>query len=96
MDWQIPLLTDVSFLSGHHDVETLANTITDIDVLYFHNLSYEDLIDPRGSTRLRTIHMRSNALVIIAKACTTVDGGSVKSVVEVAKVCILVCACNMQ
>ena len=95
MDWETPLSTDFSLLSGRHNVETLANTITDVDVRYFHNLSYEDLIDPRKSTRLRATHMRTNALFINARACTTVDGGSVKTVVEAAKVCIFEYARNM-
>ena len=77
-------------------MEALANTITDVDVPYFCNLSYEDFNDPRGSTRVHAIQMRSNTLLAIAKACITVDGGSVESVVEVAKVCIFRYAHNMQ
>ena len=87
--------TDFSFLSGRHNVETLADTISDVDVRYFHNLSHEDLIDPCKSTKLRATHMRANALFINARACNTVDGGSVKTVVEAAKVCIFGYARNM-
>ncbi len=96
MDWQTPLSTDVSLLSGRHDVETLANAITDVDVLYFQNLSYEDLIEPRRSTRLHAIQMRSNTLLVHAIACITVDGDSVKFVVEVARVRISRYARSMQ
>jgi len=90
MEWQTPLSTNISFLSGRHNIETLANIITDVDVLYFHNLSYEDFDDPSKSTRLRALHARSNSLVILAQACTTVNGDSVKYVHEVARVCTVV------
>ncbi len=96
MEWQTPLSTDISFLSGRHDVETLAHTITDVDVLYFHKLSYEDFVDPSKSTRLRAMHSRSNSLVILAQACTTVNRDSVEYVDEVARVCIFVCAWTKQ
>ncbi len=96
MDWQTPLSTDVSFLNGYHDVETLANTITDVDIPYFHNLSYEDSIDPSKSTRLRAMHARSNTLVIAANVCSPVDEDSVKCVHEVAKVYVFIYARTKQ
>lgn len=87
MDLQNPLPTDVSFL-GRHAVETLANTIMDVDVVHFHKISFEDFIKPVESTALRALDIRWKSLVTNVKACTAFDRNSVNSVVEVAKVCI--------